>query len=150
MLRTDLRDRAVTIRVVTIRAVTTRAKAKVNHLGVGDTSELISSQGRERVSIATSLDILNGIVRRGRYLKYMGHHSPNHQWDSHRHSSFLLTPAWAKGTGVSYMVLHKHLLIHRWATWTKGWVEVKGMARRPGLLARRGRRYATIVTSLGT
>ena len=101
MLRTDPRN----------RAVTTRAKAKVNHPGVGDTSEPLVSQGRERVSIATSLDILDGIARRGRDPKDMGHHSPHHQWDSHRHSSFLLTPAWAKGTGVSSKVLHKHLLI---------------------------------------
>ena len=74
-------------------AVTTRAKAKVNHLGVEDTSELLASQGRERVSIATNLGIIDGIARRGRDTKGMGHHSPNHQWDSHRCSLFLLTPA---------------------------------------------------------
>ena len=90
------------------RAVTTRAKAKVNHPGVGDTSELLASQGRERVSIATNLSIIDGIARGG-----MGHHSPNHQWDSYRCSSFLLTPAWAKGTGVSPRVVHKHSLIRR-------------------------------------
>ena len=78
MLRTDPRN----------RARTTRAKAKVNHPRVGDTSELLASEGRERVSFATSL----GIVRGGRDPRDMGHHSPNHQWDSQRHSSFLLTP----------------------------------------------------------
>ena len=52
MLRTDPRN----------RARTTRAKAKVNHPRVGDTSELLASEGRERVSFATSL----GIVRGGR------------------------------------------------------------------------------------
>ena len=50
MLHMDIRD---------------RAKAKVNHLGVGDTSELLASQGKERASIATSLDILDGITHRG-------------------------------------------------------------------------------------
>ena len=73
MLRTDPRN----------RVVTTRAKAKVNHPGVGDTSELLTSQGNERVSIATSLDILDGIFRGGKDSKDMGHHNPNHQWDSH-------------------------------------------------------------------
>ena len=39
------------------RARTTRAKAKVNHPGMGDNLELLANHGRERVSIATSLDI---------------------------------------------------------------------------------------------
>ena len=56
--------------------MSTRAKTKVNHPGLGDTSELLASQGRESVSIATSLNILNGIVRRGRDPREMGHHSP--------------------------------------------------------------------------
>ena len=73
MLRTDPRNRAVTI----------RAKAKVNHPGVGDTSELLASQGRERVSIATSLDILDEIISGRRDSRDMGHHNPNHQWDLH-------------------------------------------------------------------
>ena len=67
MFRTDLRH----------RAVTTKAKAKVNP-GVGDTSELLASQGRERVSIATNLGIIDGIVLRGKDTRGMGHHSPNH------------------------------------------------------------------------
>ena len=83
MFRTDLRH----------GAMTTWAKAKVNHPGVGDTSELLASQGRERVSIATNLGIIDGIACRGRDTKGMGHHSPNHQWDSNRCSLFLLTPA---------------------------------------------------------
>ena len=103
LLHMDLKD----------RAVTTKAKAKVTHPRVGDTSELLASQGRERVSIATSLDILDGISRRGKDPRDMGHHSLNHQWDSHRCSSFLLTPAWAKGTGFNPRVLHKHSLICR-------------------------------------
>ena len=74
MLRTEPRN----------RVGTTRAKAKVNHPGVGDTSKLLASQGRERVSFATSLDILDGIVCRGRDPRDMGHHNPNLQWDSHR------------------------------------------------------------------
>ena len=47
------------------RAVTTRVKANVNHLGVGDTLKLLASQGRERVSIATNLGIVDGIACRG-------------------------------------------------------------------------------------
>ena len=95
------------------RAVTTKAKAKVNHPGVGDTSELLANQGRERVSIATNVGIIDRIARRGRDTRGMGHHNPNHQWDSHRCSSFLLTLAWAKRTGVSPRVLHKHSIICR-------------------------------------
>ena len=67
MLRADIRDRAMAI----------RAKAKINHPGVGDTLELLASQGRERVSIA-SLDILDVITHRGRDPRDVGHHSPNH------------------------------------------------------------------------
>ena len=94
-------------------SVTTRAKAKVNHLGVGDTSKLLASQGRERVSIATNLGIIDRIALRGRDTRGMGQHSPYHQWASHRCILFLLTPAWAKGIGVSPRVLHKHSLICR-------------------------------------
>ena len=86
--------------------MTTRVKAKVNYPGVGDTSELLPSQNKERVSIVTSLDTLNEIVLRGRDLGNVGHHSPNHQWDMHKRSLFLLTPPWAKGTGVGPKVLH--------------------------------------------
>ena len=86
----------------------TRAKAKVNHSRVGDTSGLLANQGRERVSIVTSLDTLDGIALKGRDLRVMGHHSPNRQWDMHRRNLFLLTPAWARGNGVSPRVLHKH------------------------------------------
>ena len=97
-LRTDLRDRAVAI----------KAKAKVNHPGVGDTSWLLASHCRERVSIATSLDTLDGIALRGKDPRVMGHHSPSHQWDMRGRSLFLLTPAWARGIGISPKVLHKH------------------------------------------
>ena len=69
MLHTDLRD----------RVVATKAKAKVNHLGVGDTSGLLAIQGREHVSIATSLETLDGIALKCRDLGIMGHHNPNHQ-----------------------------------------------------------------------
>ena len=102
LLRTDLRDRVVVTRA--------KAKVKVNHSGVGDTSGLLASQGRARVSIATSLDTLDGITLRGRDPKVMGHHNPNHQWDMRRRGLFLLTSSWAKGTGISPRVLHKHLL----------------------------------------
>ena len=52
MLRMDSKD----------KAATTWVKAKVSHLGVGDTSELLASGGRERVSIVPNLDILDGIA----------------------------------------------------------------------------------------
>ena len=88
------------------RAVATRVKTKVNYPGVGDTSGLLPSQGRERVSIVTSLDTVDKIALGGRDLRNVGHHSPNHQWDMRKRSLFLLTPTWAKGTGVSPRVLH--------------------------------------------
>ena len=39
------------------RVATIKAKARVNHSKVGDTSGLLANQGREHVSISTSLDI---------------------------------------------------------------------------------------------
>ena len=101
------------------RVVATRAKDKVNYSRVGDTSRLLANQGREHLSIVTSLDNLDGIALRGKDPRVMGHHSPNHQWDMHRRCLFLLTPAWAKGTGISPRVLHKHLLFRRLAIWAK-------------------------------
>ena len=68
----------------------------------------------------------------------MGHHSPNHQWDMHGHSLFLLTPVWARGTDISPRVLHKHLLFLRWATWAGAWVEVKAKTSKPILQGLRG------------
>ena len=91
----------------------TETKAKVNHLRVRDTSGLLASQGRERVSIITSLDTLDGITLRGRDPRVMGHHSLNHQWDMHKRRLFLLTLSWAKEASISPMVLHKHLLFRR-------------------------------------
>ena len=61
LFRMDLRD----------RVVATRVKAKVNHPWVRDT--------------------LDGIAHRGKDLEIRGHHSPNHQWDMHKHGLFLLT-----------------------------------------------------------
>ena len=60
------------------KAVTTRAKARVSYPKMGDTSGLLASQGREHVSSATSLDILDGIALRGRDPRVMGHLNPNH------------------------------------------------------------------------
>ena len=68
LLHTDLKD----------RAVATKSKAKVNHLRVGDTSRLLASQGRECVSIVTSLDTSDEIAQKGRSPRVMGHHSPHH------------------------------------------------------------------------
>ena len=115
----DLRD----------RAAATRAKAKVNHSRVGYTTGLLTNQGRERVSIVTSLDTLDRIALKGRDLRVMAHHSPNRQWDMHIRSLFLLTPAWARGNGASPMVLHKHLLFCRRAIWARAWVEVEDKDR---------------------
>ena len=123
LLLTDLRAKAVAI----------RAKAKVNHSRVGDTSGLLASQGRACVSIVTSLDTLDGIALRVRDPRVLGHHNPNHQWDMHRHSLFLLTPSWAKGTGINPRVLQKHLLFNRRATWARAWVGVEVKTSRPGL-----------------
>ena len=68
MFLTDLGD----------RAVSTMVKAKGNHPGVGDTLGFLASQGKERVSIVTSLDTLDEIALKGRDPRIMGHHSPNH------------------------------------------------------------------------
>ena len=131
MLRTDLKARVVAI----------RAKAKVNHPGVGDTLELLASQGRERFSIATSLDTLEGIALRGRDPRVMEHHNPNHQWDMCGRSFFLLTLTWAPGTSISPTVLHKHLLLRKRATWARAWVWVEARTFRPVL--RRPRSVST-------
>ena len=114
------------------------SKAKVNHSGVGDTSGLLSSQGRKRVSIVTSLDTLDGIALKGRDPKVMGHHSPNHQWDMHKHSLSLFTPTWARGTDISPRVLHKNLLFRKRTIWAKAWVGVEAKTSRPGLQGPRG------------
>ena len=89
-----------------------RVKAKVNHPRVEDTSGLLASQGRKRVSIVTSLDTLDEISLKGRDPKIMGHHSPNHHWDMHKHDLFLFTTTWARGTDISHRVLQKHLLFN--------------------------------------
>ena len=65
----------------------------------------------------------------------MGHHSFNHHWDMRGCSLLLLTPAWARGTYVSPRVLHKHLLLRRWAAW----VEVKA-----GTFRTQGHVYAVV------
>ena len=71
LFRMDLRD----------RVVATKAKAKINCPVVENTSGLLASQSRERVSTATILDTFDGIAHGGRNPKVMGHLSPNHQWD---------------------------------------------------------------------
>ena len=106
LLRKGFRDKAAVI----------RAKALVNHAKMGETSELLASQGRGHVSIATSLDTEDGIVLRGRDPRVMGHPSPGQQWDVHKLSLFLPTPPWAKGTSISLKVLHMPLLLHKQAS----------------------------------
>ena len=105
---------------------------------MGDTSRLLANQGRECVSSATSLNILDGIAIRDRDPRALGHHSPSHQWDTHRSSMFLFTPTRAREIGISPRVLHKHLLFHRWATWARVRVEVKDKDHRLGRQGSRG------------
>ena len=106
------------------RVAATRAKARISNPKMGGTSGLLASQGKECVSKSTSLDTLDMIALRCRDLRVMGHHSPSHQWDMHRHSLFLPTPPWAKEGTISPKVLHKHLLFCRQAIAAKTWVEV--------------------------
>ena len=106
---------------------------------MGDTLGLLASQGKERVSSATSLDMLYGIALRGKDPIVMGHHSLSHQWDMHRCILFHLTLAWARGIGTSPRVLHKHLLFRRRAMWARSWVEVEDRALKPGLQGPRGK-----------
>ena len=68
----------------------------------------------------------------------MGHPSPNHQWDVHRLSLFLLTPQWPRGTSISLKVLHHPLLLHNQDGWAKAWVEVEVRAHKPRLQGPRG------------
>ena len=68
----------------------------------------------------------------------MGNHNPSQQWDVHRHSFFLLTLAWAKGTSISPKVLHKHLLLHIQAKGARACVEVEDRVHRSGLQGPRG------------
>ena len=57
--------------------------------------------------------IMLAIARRGKDPRVMGHLSPSHQWDTLRHSMFLLTLAWARGTDISPRVRHGHRLFGR-------------------------------------
>ena len=68
----------------------------------------------------------------------MGHLSPNHQWDVHRHSLFLLTPPWAKRDSISHRALYRALLLYSQARWARAGVEVEGKAHKPGLQGPRG------------
>ena len=68
----------------------------------------------------------------------MGRLSPNHQWDVHRCSMLLLTLVQARGTSISPRVLHKNLLLHRWAREARVRVEVEDRAHRPRLQGPKG------------
>ena len=135
------------------RVTAPRAKARISHPKMGGTLGLLASQGKGCVSSATSLDTLDEISVRGRDPRIMGHHSPNHQWDMHRRSLFLLTPPWAREDNISPRVLHKHLLFRntlqgpgktisilfcRHATRARVWVEIEDKAHRLGLRRPRG------------
>ena len=82
----------------------------------------------------------NIIALKGKDPRVMGHRSPSHLWDMHRHSWVLLIPIWARGIGISLRVLYKHLLLYRHAREARAWVEVEieDMAYRLGLQGPRG------------
>ena len=48
---------------------------------------------------------------------------------------FLLTPAQARGTGISFRVRHEHRVFHRQAKGAIGWVEVEGRVYRTHVYA---------------
>ena len=66
------------------RAVATRAKAKISCPRVENTSGILASWSRERVSTATILDTFDGIAHGGRDPKVVTHLNPNRQWDEFR------------------------------------------------------------------
>ena len=68
----------------------------------------------------------------------MGHRSPSHRWDVHRHKLFLHILVWARGTGISLKVLRKHLLCHRQTKEARAWVKVEDRAQKSGLQGPRG------------
>ena len=68
----------------------------------------------------------------------MGHLSPNHQWDKRKHVLFLLTPMWAEGTSTSLSVLHRRLLVRKYAREVRVWVKVEDRAHRTRLQGPRG------------
>ena len=105
---------------------------------MGDPSGLLASQGREHVSNANSLDILDGIALRGKDPRVMRHLGSDRQWGIHRHSLFLFTPSWAERTSISPRVWRRHRLFHRQAKEAKAWVEVGNRAHRSGLRGPRG------------
>ena len=111
----------------------TRAKARVSYPKMGDISGLLASQGREHVSSATGLDILDGIALRGRDPRVMGHLSPDHHWGIHKHSLFFLTLSWVGRTSISPRVRRRHQVFHRLAREAKAWVEIGHRAHRPRL-----------------
>ena len=75
---------------------------------------------------------------RGKDSRVVGHHSPSHQWDAHRHRLFLLSLVWVRGNSISRRVLHKHLLQHRQAREARVWVDVGDKAHKPRLRRPRG------------
>ena len=70
--------------------------------------------------------------------RVLGRRSPSYQWDKCRHSLFLHTPVWIRGTSFSGRVLYKHLRQHRQVRGARLWIEVRDMAHRPGLRGPRG------------
>ena len=105
---------------------------------MGGTSGLLSSQGKGCVSNSTSLDTLDGIALRSKDPRVMRHHSPNHQWDMHKRSLFLLTTPWSREDSISPRVLYKHLLFHRQARDAKICVEARDSAHMPGIQGFKG------------
>ena len=125
LVRKGLRDRA-------------KAKARISYPKMGDTSVLLANQGRELVSSATSLDILDEIALRGKDPRTLRHNNPNYRWNMHRRSLFLLTPAQAKGNHINPKVRHRHRLSHIQVREAKARVEVRYRAHKPGLWGSKG------------
>ena len=80
-----------------------------------------------------TLTLEMGIASRGKDLKVMGHLSPSHKWDIHRHCLFLLTPPWARGDSIDPMVPHKPLLLYNQVGRARAWVEVGDRAHKTEL-----------------
>ena len=100
---------------------------------MGGTSGLLASQGKEHVTIATSLNTLKGIALIGRDPIVMGHPSPSHQWDVHRLSLFLPTPPWARGASINPKASHRPLLLHNQVRWASARAKVKANNHKQGL-----------------
>ena len=83
-----------------------------------------------------------GHMKRNCPLRYgsqvLGRRSPSYQWDRYRHSLFLHTLVWVKGTSLSRRVVYKDFRQHRQVRGVGLWVEVRNRAHKPGIRGPRG------------